>query len=491
MTCWKTAMALIVAAGATLAVAQPETFGNDQPELGDRPTPAPAIGRRVQPAAQDAQDARPRSPDAVAVLQAAQEAIKDGFSATIKTHLESESAMAGMFPTTEGRWVQRPLGDENGWAVRHVGYGTVSEGKDQVDFDMLWVADRVSWLDHDAKAFYVQPLRRGNKPGSAHQLGNTPWDRAEPLADGFASALETAASIEIREPAEIDGRRVDVVAITRQPKADSVIWSFDHATHLPRRCEIVLPDNPMLSGAMRVDFLDAQTGAEAAPASEFELLPPDTYARHISGQFQQRDEAGNGSRAVGNVPPVRTGEAGGGGLPDWEVVDADGRMVSPGSLKGKVAVLYFWGTWSAPSKQVTPGIKALAEHYAGQPVEVISMAFREGEPGAVGAAAADQGQTWRQVPQADDAASVLNVRTAPTVVILGKDGELLNKSRTPRGDAAQKEFERYRAIIDHALTTESSDAESKARPASAEGQATGAPNATRSARPAKVIRKKD
>ncbi|MCC7387991.1 MAG: TlpA family protein disulfide reductase [Phycisphaerales bacterium] len=487
MTRWTTALALTLLAGTPLVWAQSESLGGDQAEHGDRPTTAPVIGR-PQPAT-DAQDARPRSPDAVAILQSAAEAIKDGFAATVKTHLDSESAMAGMFPTTEGRWVQKALGGDGQWAVRHVGYGTVSQGKEQVDFDLLWQPDRVSWLDHEAKTFYVQPLRRGNKPGSAHQLGNSPWDRAEPLADGFVSALATAAAIELGEPGEIDGRAVDVVKITSKLNADTVLWSFDHATHLPRRAEIVLPENPMLSGAMRVDFLDPTAGAEAAVASEFEMLPPETYTTNIAGVFQPREEGEMLDRAAGGVPPVRT-NPNGGGAPEWEVADADGALVSPGSLRGRVSVLYFWGTWSAPSKKFTPDVKSLAEHYAGQPVEVITMAIRENDPALVGPAAEEQGQTWRRVPKADDAAAILNVRMAPTIVVLGKEGELLYKSGRPSADNTEQ-FTRIRAIIDSALTAEPSGEESKARPAAAEGQAVETDGATKVGRPAKVIRKKD
>lgn len=488
MNRWTNALCVTLLAGAPAALSQTEP-GTSQPERAARPALAHRAGAQPQAQPQaDEQESRPRSPDAVAVLQAAAEAVKDGFAATVKTHLESDSAMAGMFPTTEGRWIQKALTDDGQWAVRHTGYGTVSQGKDQVGFDLLWQPDRVSWVDDETKTFYIQPMLRGNKPGSAHQLGNAPWDRAAPLADGFADVLARAAAIEMHEPAEIDGRACDVVSIVSKPKADAVLWYFDHATHLPRRCEVVLPDNPMLSGAMRVDFLDPTTGPDAAPLSEFEIVPPDSYARNINSQFREHPDPAELEQTA--VPPVRT-NADAAGLPDWEVKDTDGNLVSPHALKGEVAVLYFWGTWSTPAKKVTPEIKALAERYAGKPVEIIGMAFRENDPSAVAGVAAEQGQTWRQVPKADDAASVLSVHAAPAVVVLGKEGELLYKSGRPTGDYTEQ-FDRIRAIIDQALLAEPAPTDNKERAASAgEGREIQSKGATRAAPPRKIIRKKD
>jgi hypothetical protein len=88
------------------------------------------------------------------------------------------------------------------------------------------------------------------------------------------------------------------------------------------------------------------------------------------------------------------------------------------------------------------------------------------------------------VPKADDAAAILNVRMAPTIVVLGKEGELLYKSGRPSADNTEQ-FTRIRAIIDSALIAEPSGEESKARPAAAEGQAVESDGATKVGRPAK------
>jgi thiol-disulfide isomerase/thioredoxin len=454
--------ALLVAACAATTLAQPQN------------TPAqPAVAANPQ-----------HSPDAIAVLRAAAQAVKDGYSASIRSHFAGEGPLASMFATTEGRWAQKALGDDAQWAARHTGFGTVGDNKDPVDFDALWLPDRVSWIDNEDQAFNVQPLKGGKKSGAAHQLANNPWDRTESLAQGFAKAFITASAIDIRDSAEIEGTTCDVVAITDKPGSDPVLWYFGRADHLPRRCEIVLPENPMLNGAMRVDFTDGLAGTDATTDADWEITAPANYEQNISRRFQEL------SPPDGSQPTKLPARGTSSGIPDWEVPDSEGALVSPGSLRGKVSVLYFWGTWSPACKKTTPEVAALAEAYADTPVEVISMAFRENDADTVVDAARKQGQTWRQVPAADDAVTVLGIRAAPSIIIWGQQGELLYKSGRPKSDYTEM-FTTIRAIIDRALSEEpTEDAESANPNPSAQSSRQASPAATTRIKPG-GIKKKD
>lgn len=429
--------ALLVAAGSTTALAQQKSG----PGL---PT------RAAQPA--HAQAARQHSPDAVAVLQGAAEAVKDGYSATVRSYFEGGGAFASMFATTEGRWSQKALSEDGQWAVRYTGQGTAPTKTEPQGFDALWLPDRVVWVDHEAQTYNVQP--KGGKTDPAYQLASNPWGQAEPLATGFADALETASALEIREPAEVNGVMCDAVAIIQEPGGDSRLWYFGHEDHLPRRSELVMPDNPMLTGAIRVDFIDGLASADAVADSDWELLAPDGYERRIARAFLSPGDIPPGIKPLS--PPSQAG-----GAPDWEVPDSEGVLVSPGSLRDKVSVLYFWGTWSPACKKATPELHKLAEEFAGKPVEIISMAFREGDPGAAVNAAREQGQTWRQVPAADDAAKVMGIRAAPSVVVLGAGGELLFRSGRPRSDDYATLFGQVRDIITRALSEGPAEQEDK------------------------------
>lgn len=469
--------ALLITVGSTTALAQ--EAATPKP----RQLPAQASQPQAQP---EAKPAKQHSPDAVAVLMAAAEAVKDGYTATVHSYLDSTGSFASMFPKAKGRWSQRAFNETSEWAVRYTGQATAMTRKEPLDFDVLWLPDRTTWIDHEAQTLHTQSNRGRNKAGEAYQLASGPWGQAEPLANGFATILKTAAVIEILDPADIEGARCNAVAITRKAGSDAIIWYFGREDHLPRRCELVLPDNPQMTGAFRVDFTEGLAGADVVSDADWTLDAPATYTKNIARIFLDANRPGDN---LFRPSPAQVAAL----LPDWQVPDSEGALVSPGSLKGKVSVLYFWGTWSPACKKATPEVKALVEAYADKPVEVISMAFREGDAEAVVAAARAQGQTWRQVPAADDAVKVIGVRSAPAIVILGQQGELLYKSGRPKGDYAEM-FTRIRAIIDNALANPSTDAINthERTPAGATEGQKAAPNNVTRVKPGKLkIKKKD
>lgn len=460
-----TLIALLLAAGAPCALAQEET----------PLTRTPAIRQPEAPRAQ-AEAPKEHSPDAVAAIRGAADAVKEGFSATVRTYAQGNSLLETTFPKGEGRWAQGPVDEEHGVApVRYTGSGTVMTREEPIDFDILYQHDRVTWVDHTDQSYHVERLN-GRKSGEAYMLASSAWTQAEDLARAFAGALD-AHSLQVQEPAEIEGVQCDVIAVKAKTETDSVLWYFGREDHLPRRCEIVIP-SAEFGGSIRVDFTDVAAGAEAVSDVVWEIPAPEGYTQQVARSFQARDE----ERPQGLTPlPAPRSSA-----PDWEVADSEGKLVSPGSLRGKVSVLYFWGTWAPACKRSTPEVALFAEDYTDKPVEVISMAFREGSPEDVVEEARAQGQTWRQVPQADDAVSLMGIRVAPSFVVLGPEGELLFRSGRPQGDDYRSMFVDVRQIVDRALA-DMADGEKKDEPAPAGAGAEVSPGAkpTRVAPPTK------
>ncbi|HZW08931.1 MAG TPA: TlpA disulfide reductase family protein [Phycisphaerales bacterium] len=426
--------ALIAAAGTAGALAQETT------------PPATPPAEPAQPQTPAAEPTRqPQALEALRALDAAAAAVRTGFSAQVRSYAQGNSLLESFFPKVEGRWAQRPLENEGEWMVRYTGAGNVAGQSEPIEFDVLFQPDRVTWLDHEAKTYNVD-RPKGRKGGEAITLPSSAWSQLEDLADTFTKATESSG-LEMQAPAEVEGVMCDVVAIRAQPGTDAVLWYFGRDDHLPRRSEIVIPAEQM-GGSFRVDFTEAASGPEAVADIVWEVPSPDGYEQKVARALQERPAVE--PQVIPSPFPEPSG-----GTPDWEVADSEGAMVSPGSLRGKVAVLYFWGTWSPGARKATPEIKTLADAYAGKPVEVISMAFRESDPAAAVTEAEAQGQTWRQVPKADDAVSVIGIRTAPSVIVLGPEGELLYRSGRAKGDDYGAMVQEIRGIIDRVLAGES------------------------------------
>ncbi len=474
MRCTTTALLLLALTGTPAALGQVQ------------PTNAPAAH---QPAAPKALD---HNPQAVEILNAVAEALSQGFTAEVKSYAEGTPMLASTFPKSEGRWAQLPLDAEHPdtWAVRYTGQGTVMTRPQPVDFDVLWQPDRTSWIDHENEVFNVQRTE-GKKSGESYQLASSAFGQASDLARGFAGALASAATIEMLAPAEIEGTLCDAVAIRTDAGSDAVVWYFGRDDKLPRRSEIVLPDNDLISGSIRVDFTDGVGGPDAVSEGDFKIFAPDGYQRDIARIFQDRNQQ---SLANKPLPKPRAG-----GAPEWEVADTEGNLASPASLRGKIAVLYFWGTWSPACDKASPELAKLAAEFADQPVEFLGMAFREGEPDKVAAAARAQGQTWRVFPEADDAVKLMGIRNAPSFIVLGQQGELLFRSGRPRGDKYTDLVGQLRGIITRALAEDAAKDAVDGAPDGRSGdaaQSSGpgtrvAPADAKKIRRPKIIKKKD
>lgn len=70
------------------------------------------------------------------------------------------------------------------------------------------------------------------------------------------------------------------------------------------------------------------------------------------------DEAVARRAAVGRKPGER--------FPDLAFADAKGRKLSVGGLRGKVAVLHFWGSWCGPCRREMPDMQKLYESLKGR-----------------------------------------------------------------------------------------------------------------------------
>lgn len=101
-----------------------------------------------------------------------------------------------------------------------------------------------------------------------------------------------------------------------------------------------------------------------------------------------------------------------------------GKPFNLDNMNGKVVLIDFWATWCGPCKQELPHIKKLAEQYAGQPFELISISW-DSDEAAWKQFVASNGMTWNQYRDADHSLSNLfGINAIPHYFTIDANGVL-------------------------------------------------------------------
>jgi len=93
----------------------------------------------------------------------------------------------------------------------------------------------------------------------------------------------------------------------------------------------------------------------------------------------------------GSLPYNATGY---GPAHDISIITPDNKNVSLSSLKGKVVLVDFWGTWCNPCMQSIPGIEAVYNLYHAKGMEVMGVALENDNGSKVKSVAAKLGVTY-------------------------------------------------------------------------------------------------
>lgn len=133
-------------------------------------------------------------------------------------------------------------------------------------------------------------------------------------------------------------------------------------------------------------------------------------------------------------------------LPDWQAKDLDGNIWSSGKLKGKVAVLDFWGMWCAPCVRAMPKVQKLYEAFKEAGVEVIGFDVKD-KPEKIGSFLERNGYDYTIIPQAEEIAAQFKVRSYPTIFIIDQQGKVIHAEKGFRSNA----YEEWASIITEAL----------------------------------------
>ena len=101
-----------------------------------------------------------------------------------------------------------------------------------------------------------------------------------------------------------------------------------------------------------------------------------------------------------------------------------GKQFNLDAMSGKVVLIDFWATWCGPCKEELPHMQKLAQKFAGEPFEVISVSW-DSDEAKWKSFIAEHGMTWNQYRDADHALSTaFNVNAIPHYFTIDADGVL-------------------------------------------------------------------
>ncbi|MFT5423197.1 MAG: thiol-disulfide isomerase/thioredoxin [Phycisphaerales bacterium] len=417
-----------------------------------------AVSAITTPALAQATDAR-------SVLQAASDALaatESGSAQWIIDGIAPAGPFADIKPSGFGqvKWVRQ--GDTA--TARFTGQISRTQKAEPETIDFAFSPGKAVTLLADKKTFLERnPDGRPHESlATARKLMTDFW--IEPVP--FAYELDNATEISLLDPVEIGGVPCDVVecklpeleaaqkrALPRR-SANLIRIYIAQSDSLPRKIEAIA-DSPFISIGESLELTNLQTG-QGLIAADVEIAPPEGWRVDSNLTGDKR------TKSVGAADPAQTGNpaapSGQTRAPtreprpvaaDFSFTTDDGRTVTKESQRGRVTVLYFWGSWCLPCRAFSPLISEIAANAAEAPMDVFGLAVRERSPDATREIMSEGDYAHTLVLDADHLASDFRVRVYPTIVVIDKEGRVMKTVRPEPGKTAKETM----AVVSAALET--------------------------------------
>ena len=321
----------------------------------------------------------------------------------------------------------------------------------------------VVWVDKDAKTVWEGtsvPRSEASRviTNTRNMLFPEPLTEAEPFRRELAGQR-----FELLESKPIDGEPCDVIrVIMDEGKLERTVF-IGSKDKILRRYEQV-----RLEGGKRMVRYWELSKVDAAPAltdASFEIATPEGFKRAKAAEPAAAPGAKPATPAnpAMNTPAAPGGVAAGGlsvgsPMPAWSAkpVSEPGvpaQTVESTSLKGKVAVLGFWGPTFPASARVVAAMESLQRQYADKGVAIWGVASRTQTNGESSEEAENGvrefhksfGLTFKSLMGDDRMLNTLNVRGFPSVAVIDAAG---NVSAFLEGTITEADI---KAAIDAAL----------------------------------------
>lgn len=183
-------------------------------------------------------------------------------------------------------------------------------------------------------------------------------------------------------------------------------------------------------GNLNLAFADQQKrylNGEIAAAQEMERLFPfcttktANFADFLNGLKTKKGIPGNGKKELAF---------------NFTGTDLQGNKISLAELKGKIVVLNAWGIGCGPCIAEMPELNQLVQAYANRK-DVVFLAITGDETEKLIPFLKSKKFDYKVINQVANLNEVFNTNVLPVHMVIGKDGEVLNRSIGARADIAQ------------------------------------------------------
>jgi len=145
-------------------------------------------------------------------------------------------------------------------------------------------------------------------------------------------------------------------------------------------------------------------------------------------------------------------------LPSFSFTTLENQAVSNVSVRGKVALLDFWGTWCPPCRESVPILKSLQKKYAAKAFQLVSISSDDDEDAWKKFVEAQQMAWSEYLDSSGEVQRAFKIDAYPTFIVVDKDG-VIRFRQSGVGPETENELE---DAINHSLKRESDPVLAKA-----------------------------
>jgi len=422
----------------------------------------------------DAPAASASDPQAVQILEASSQAIRQARAITYNGHYKPVGGMIqGALGEKRGAVKMLRAPSEGGAPTPDDPFVVLVSGtdlKNQSPIDAAFHAGTIEWLDRTAKKLMerptLDPAVRNKTTQGSKELRHDEFLKPLPIVHALDKATAQMGASET-----VDGVECDAVTITRQPNRTER-WYIATTDRIPRRIVTVMPggngeiilelagvtvessDTPSLTPAMMRLALPEGFAEDRRTAPP----PPPRNTSMANPVANPNPNASQGEVTSKPTPPAPPKPPEPIVAPDFDLVVgrgiegvATGTHVRLADLKGSVIVLDFFGTWTLAAPQWHAEFKSLAADNSTKGVKFLTLNVREKSGDAAIAYMEREKVGAPLLMNADAVAKAYGVRVYPATVVIGKDGKIVELIQGSRSGGDSKE--KVQRAIDKALAS--------------------------------------